>query len=136
LIALLVLIGINIQNAWYINTNVRAQDAQKRVRLHKKKVDRLYEECVKKEKRKAAYEKAMLQYDNEGGEREEFDLDDLSDIGESVSQKGSSNSSDSEQYDGGMASIFSPRSSVKKLNPDILKKNNIEEIDGNYYIWV
>ena len=56
----MILIGINVQNAWYINSNVRSQNAQKKVRLSKKKVDRLYEESVKKEKRKAAYEKAML----------------------------------------------------------------------------
>ena len=74
----------------------------------------------------------MAQYDNEGGEQE-FDLDDLSDIGESVSQRYSSGS-DSEQYDGGM---FSPRLSVKKkLDPNILAKNHIEEKGGNYYIWV
>ena len=55
----------------------------------------------------------MLQYQNEGGEAEDFNLDDLSDIGDSISQRGaSSNNSDSEQYDGG--SIFSPRVSVKK----------------------
>jgi hypothetical protein len=56
------------------------------VRLAKKKVDRLYDDCVKKEKRKAAYDRAMAAYDNEGGEQEpEFDLDELSDIGDSVS---------------------------------------------------
>lgn len=83
---MLILVGINVQNAWYINTNVRAQDAQKQVRLAKKKVDRLYDDCVKKEKRKAAYDRAMAAYDNEGGEQEpEFDLDELSDIGDSVS---------------------------------------------------
>lgn len=59
----------------------------------------------------------MAAYDNEGGEQE-FDLDELSDIGDSVSQRYSS-SSDEEQYDGGM---FSPRGSVKKkLDPLILK---------------
>ena len=53
----------------------------------------LYDESVKKEKRRAAYEKAMANI-NEGGEREQVDLDDLSDIGDSISQRG--HSSDSE----------------------------------------
>ena len=55
---------------------------------------------------------------NEGGE-EEYDLDNLSDVGESVSQKDQSSDSDSEvQYDGGM-SIFSMGTSVRKgIDPE------------------
>jgi hypothetical protein len=57
----------------------------KQVRLSRKKVEELVAEQIKKEKRRAAYEKAMAQYANEGGEAEEFDLDNLSDVGDSVS---------------------------------------------------
>jgi hypothetical protein len=42
---------------------------------------------------------------NEGGEYEEYDLENLSDVGDSVSQKDQGSDSDV-QYDGGM---FSPR---------------------------
>ena len=68
LIAMVVLIGINIQNAWYIRANVRSDDAQKKVRLSQKKVEMMCEEYVKKKKRRDAYDTAMGNAKEEGGD--------------------------------------------------------------------
>jgi hypothetical protein len=42
LLALLITLGINVQNFWYINTYVKAKDAMKQVQLKQKKIEDLF----------------------------------------------------------------------------------------------
>ena len=56
------LVILNIYNLYYIKTNVASKDARKQERLSQKKVKKLIEDYKKREKRRAAYAKAMDKY--------------------------------------------------------------------------
>jgi hypothetical protein len=57
-----VLMILNIYNMYYIKNNVASRDARKQEKLSQKKVKKMIEDYKKKEKRRAAYAKAMEKY--------------------------------------------------------------------------